>query len=100
MRKSMLSKITIMIPRPRPDQNVSEEKRELKKRIKKNGLRETVDEMVEEYYRWKDDPNPISARRKKRATLIFSKAELKILVPIEIHKLLGSFEFLESDHTG
>ncbi len=100
MSKSMWSKMTIMIPRPRPDQNVSEERRELKERIKKNGLKATVDEMVEEYYRWEDDPNPVWARRKKRATLIFSKTELKVLIPIEIHKLLGSFDFLESNHTG
>jgi hypothetical protein len=91
---SLLSRVTIMIPRPRPDHDISEERRRLKDRIKKNGLRKTVDELLEEYYRWKEDPDPVSARRRRRATLIFSKPELSALIPIEIQRLVGDFEFL------
>ena len=94
MSKSKWSKATIMIPSPRPDLDLSEERKKLKERIKKAGLKATVEEIVEEYYQWKDDPDPVSAAKKKRATLIFSKAELKNLVPSELHKLFGSFDFL------
>jgi len=92
--KSMFSKFTIMIPPPRPDQDFSREKRELKERIKNKGLKNTVVAMVEDYYRWEDDPNPVSAWKKRRAVLIFSKKELEAIIPNEIHSIVGSFEFL------
>jgi hypothetical protein len=99
MSEPIWSNITIMIDRPRPDKNNSEERRKLKEKIIEKGLKVVIDEIVDEYYDWETDPNPISARDKKRMTLIFSKEELRFLIPIKIHRLLGNFDFLPFDDT-
>ena len=55
MSESMLSDITIMVPPYRPDLDLDSEIRKMKKRIKKNGLMGTVDEILEEYHNWAND---------------------------------------------
>lgn len=94
MSKSKWSSATLLIAPPRPDQQVTEERKKLRERIIANGLKETFEEILDEYYNLEDELDPIEARRKKRATLIFSKKELKNLISREIYILLGGFDFL------
>ena len=75
MNKPKLSKITIMIPPIRPDRYIYDEVEKIENRVKENGLKATVDEILEEYYDWKNEPHPANSRKKRRATLIFSKSE-------------------------
>lgn len=92
MSESILSKVTIMIPPPRPDLDIDAEIEKLENRVRKNGLKVTVDEILKEYYNWENDPNPVTGRKKRRAILIFSKSELKRIIALEVSNLLSILE--------
>jgi hypothetical protein len=91
--RSKFPRFTIMIP-PLPPGQMEVARNELRKKIKQKGFIETLVEMMEDFYHWKDDPDSVSAWRKKRATLIFSKKELGVISSMRICKIIDDPQFL------
>lgn len=84
---------TIMLPPLALDQ-VERARSGLRKTIEKEGFFATLKKLTEGLFRWQDEPDQESARRKQRVNLIFSQKELEAITSMFIFKVIGDSPFL------